>query len=156
MKQRASPRISLTLSLVLTYLLVGSGPVGCHRTAGRNTPTERRTQAAFLNQEFRIKFGQEMEIPETQLIITFASLLNDSRCPADVTCVWEGDAEILIKTHQAGAERAEIKLHTNQRLTQAQKYRQYVIQLVALNPSPRTDRKTQLSDYVATLLVKKE
>lgn len=156
MKEGLSPRISLVLSISLVCLLVDTGLVGCHSTTGSNTPTERRAQEASLNHEFHVTFGQEIEIREEQVTVTFASLLNDSRCPADVTCVWEGDAEILIQMRQAGAEVTELKLHTNQRFTQAEKYRQYVIQLVALHPYPRTDRKGQPSDYVATLLVKRE
>ena len=156
MKNRFSPRISLVLPFLLVCLLMDSGPVGCHSTTGRNTPTEGRTQEAFLNQEFRVTVGQEIEIREEQLTVGFTSLLNDSRCPADVTCVWEGDAEILIQVRQANAEMAEFKLHTNQRFTQAGKYRRYVIQLVALNPYPRTDREKQPSDHIATLRVQKE
>ncbi|SDG89218.1 hypothetical protein [Psychroflexus sediminis] len=30
-------------------------------------------------------------------IITFKSVLNDGRCPKKVTCVWAGEAEILIE-----------------------------------------------------------
>jgi hypothetical protein len=45
-------------------------------------------------------------------------------------------------------------LHTNG--TQAEKYQQYVIRLVALDPYPRTEVERKLSDYVATLLIKKE
>jgi hypothetical protein len=111
--------------------------------------------SAVLGREFKIKYGQELMVKGQGLKVKFASVVDDSRCPANVTCVWEGDAKILIGVSRANARRSRLELHTNQKYTQAGKYRQYVIRLVALDPYPRTGVERKLSDYVATLLIKR-
>src|SRR5262249_58503750 len=39
-----------------------------------------------------LAIGQEAPVEGTGLRILFRAVSDDSRCPADVTCVWEGDA----------------------------------------------------------------
>jgi hypothetical protein len=109
---------------------------------------------AVLGRKFKIKYGQELTLEGQELKVKFASLLDDSRCPADVTCHWAGDAKILIGMRRATAEEARIELHTLG--THSEKYQQYEIRLVALDPYPRTDVERKQSDYVATLLITKE
>ena len=139
--------ISLRIALSLVYVLFGIGYVGSNGATG---------SGAVLGREFKIKYGQELTVKGQDLKVTFASLLDDSRCPVNATCVWEGDAEILIGVRQAKREGSQIALHTNQKFSQAGKYQQYVIRLVALDPYPRTDLEPQPSDYIATLLITKE
>ena len=144
------------LVLLLTCVLFGAGYVGCNGVTGSGVRTEERTGEAVLEREFKIKYGQELTVKGEGLRVTFASLLDDSRCPVNATCVWEGDAEILIGVRQANAEESQLALHTNQKFSQAGKYQQYVLRLVALDPYPRMDFEHKPGDYTATLLIKKE
>jgi len=146
----------LAMVWLLTCGLLGAGYVGCNGVASSDARTEERTGEAVLEREFKIKYGQELTVKGEGLRVTFASLLDDSRCPINATCVWEGDAEILIGVRRANAEESQIALHTNQKFSQAGTYRQYVIRLVALDPYPRADVENKESDYTATLLIKKE
>lgn len=34
--------------------------------------------------------------------ITFVEVISDSRCPVDVTCVWAGEAKILLAVYEKG------------------------------------------------------
>ena len=43
-----------------------------------------------LNQEFALSIGQRASITGENLQIKFQEVLEDSRCPKDVTCVWQG------------------------------------------------------------------
>jgi hypothetical protein len=117
---------------------------------------EERTSEAVLERDFKIKYGQELTVKDQDLKVTFASLRDDSRCPANATCVWEGDATILISVRQANTEESPLELHTNRRFTQEGKYQQYVIRLVALDPYPSTNLEKQRRDYIATLHIRKE
>ena len=146
----------LAMVLLLTCILFGAGYVGCNGVAGSGARTEERTGEAVMEREFKIKYGQELTVKGQELKVTFASLLDDSRCPVNATCVWEGDAEILIGVRQANMEESQIALHTNQKFRQAGKYQRYAIRLVALDPYPRTDFETKPGDYIATLLITKE
>jgi hypothetical protein len=101
---------------------------------------------ANLEQESDIKIGQEMIIKSESLKIVFASIENDSRCPANVNCFWEGDAEVVLNVSKVGSssEGTTINLHANRKFVQSAKYQQYEIKLVFL------DREN-----VARIIVKK-
>lgn len=46
--------------------------------------------------------------------LTYLRLVNDSRCPPDVQCVWAGDAEIRLRWQPArGGSASEASLHTS-------------------------------------------
>jgi hypothetical protein len=152
MTRHGSPRILLGAARWLLCVLLAVGYVGC---IGAANHVEERTGEAVLEREFKVHYGQELTVKGHDLNITFASVLDDSRCPAHVKCVWEGDAKILMRVKQANAEESQLELHTNPRFTQQGDYQQYVIRLVALDPHPSSYFKTPQHDYIATLLVRK-
>ena len=45
--------------------------------------------------------------------LTYLRLVNDSRCPLDVQCVWAGDAEIALQWRAADGTTRALRLHTN-------------------------------------------
>lgn len=140
-------------------VLLSSGYAGRNGSNGSavvRVPFEAHTENAVLGQEFKIEYGQELTVEGQNLKVKFASLLQDSRCPTDVKCVWEGDAKILLSVRRGNAKKANMELHTNEQFTQAGKYQRYVIRLVALAPYPKTRLTQKQSDYVATLMIKKE
>jgi len=64
-----------------------------------------------LNQEFVLAPGQTVRIAETGYALTFERVAEDSRCPADVTCVWEGNAEVRVQMRTADGD-SLLKLNT--------------------------------------------
>jgi hypothetical protein len=46
--------------------------------------------------EIELNVGEEVTIPGTVLRIAFVGVSEDSRCPVDVVCVWEGNAAVDI------------------------------------------------------------
>ena len=93
---------SLGLLILLTFSSCQDDtllPV-CHTVSvSSNTPsgvTLKAGDSAFLNDE---------------LLITFAGVGADSRCPIDVMCFWAGDAEVKLKLKKGGMEK-EAVLHT--------------------------------------------
>ena len=150
--------LGILLAMVLSLMCVPLrfGYVAYNRSSGINAPIEEPSETAALGRTFKIKYGQEMTVKGQKLKVKFDSLLDDSRCPTDVKCVWEGDAKILISVRRANAGASNMELHTNAQFTQARKYQRYLIKLVALDPYPRTRAEEKQSDYVATLLIKME
>jgi hypothetical protein len=140
-----SLRSLLAIALPLMCVLFGGAYVGSNGATG---------SGAILGREFKIEYGQELTVKGQGLKVKFVSVADDSRCAVNATCVWAGDAKIVIGVRQANTEGSRIELHTNG--TPAEKYQRYVIRLVALDPYPRTDVERKPSDYVATLLIKKE
>lgn len=61
------------------------------------------TVSAEPGASFSLVPGQSALVKGTDTRITFKQVREDSRCPVDVTCVWEGDARIEIVISRGGA-----------------------------------------------------
>lgn len=103
-----------------------------------------------LGEPFALILG-ETAVLEDGLEVTFASLIGDSRCPADVQCVWEGNAEIEVEIVPAGGHPAFLRLNTNPGFATNATYGTHALALVNLEPYPRTDREMD-QPFVATLI----
>jgi hypothetical protein len=79
------------------------------------------------------------------LRITFTGVTSDSRCAVDVVCVWEGDAvsRLTLIEPALGAETRE--LHTSH--PRAVTYGRYQVELVRLEPEPRSTRTIPPESY---------
>jgi hypothetical protein len=60
-----------------------------------------------IGEPFRLRPGQSAKVED--LRIEFVAIASDSRCPPDVTCVWEGDAVVRLDVNGQTVE-----LHTHQ------------------------------------------
>jgi len=61
------------------------------------------TVAAEPGVAFSLSVGKTAVINGNGTRITFNEVRNDSRCPADVTCVWAGDAEVVVTISRNGS-----------------------------------------------------
>lgn len=50
-----------------------------------------------LGEEFLLPIGQEARITGENLRISFEDVIEDSRCPLNVTCIWEGRASSIVQ-----------------------------------------------------------
>ena len=144
---------SMNLSLLVLLVIL---PAGCpgHLT-GR--PPETNEPRVRLGQEFRLHVGQRATVDGERFSLRFVSVANDSRCPADVTCVWAGNAEVLVEAN-AGGSTASLKLNTlgGDKFPKDGKHQHYTVGLVGLSPLPRKDSRIKTTDYEATLVIRKE
>jgi hypothetical protein len=123
-------------------------------SGGGNGPT---SPTPGLNEEFTLAPGQSAAVNGTNVRLTFDRVSEDSRCPTDVTCVWEGDAVVVLKV-KVDAEETTREVHTQggePRLRKAP-VGNYVVTLVRLEPAPRSTSTIEPSAYRATLLVGRE
>ena len=90
---------------------------------------------------------------ETEITIKFDSLLNDSRCPVDLRCFWEGDAEV--KLHfKKGSDRADFTLHTAAAYFNSDTLLYgNIIKLIDLQPYPHSEIFYDQRDYIVKLVV---
>ena len=93
---------------------------------------------------------------DTGLEVTFEAVVEDSRCPAGVSCVWEGDAVVRIRIDGAGVKPSIHTLHTNERGTREIGHRDMRIHLISLTPLPTADGPPRAGDYRATLVARRE
>jgi hypothetical protein len=115
----------------------------------------RRAEVIRLGQEFDLKINQEAAIEGEGLAVVFESMLEDSRCPEGVDCIWSGNAKIRIRSSKQKHAPASIELNTNVG-PKGYSYLDYEIKLVALKPRPKADKPVQSDEYKATLIITKK
>lgn len=122
-----------TLAVLLLFPLapvVGCSPSGLPLSGGREAGA-----ATDLEVVFTLQVGDEREIPGTRLRLGFLGVAEDSRCPTDVECVWEGDAEVRLALTTENGNRELFSLHTSLEPRAARMGGAY-IELVELIPHP--------------------
>ena len=68
-------------------------------------PTAEQTMSLNLGAQARLADGSRL---------TYLRLVNDSRCPPGVQCIWAGDAEIELRWEPAGSGKSNtFSLHTS-------------------------------------------
>ncbi|MCI0389061.1 MAG: hypothetical protein MOB07_09910 [Acidobacteria bacterium] len=108
-----------------------------------------------LGQEFELKIDQEALLEGEGLTVRFDSVLEDSRCPEGVDCIWSGNAKIRLKSGKQKQTPATVELNTDAG-AKSSSYLNYEISLVVLKPRPKADAKVHPNEYKATLVVTKK
>jgi len=110
-----------------------------------------------VNEEFTLAPGQTATVNDAKVSVTFESVSEDSRCPVDVTCVWEGDAVVVLKV-KTTADEVTRELHTQGGEPRPRKAPagDHVVSLVRLDPTPRSSAPIEPSAYRVTLLLSRE
>jgi hypothetical protein len=101
------------------------------------------TLKVLINKEVTTKDG---------LRIAFVDLIEDSRCPKDVDCVWAGNARIKVRISPAtgSAESYVLNTTTSPRSIVIDGYE---IKFTALTPEPASNIRIRKDGYTATFVV---
>jgi len=136
------------LRLMTPFLFLAACASG---SSGPGTPTPA------VNEEFTLAPGQTAGIDGTNLRLTFEGVTEDSRCPVDVTCIWEGDAVVILKV-KVEADEVTREVHTQggAERSRTAPAGSYVVSLLRLDPAPRSSEPIEASAYRATLRVARE
>ncbi|HKG20274.1 MAG TPA: hypothetical protein VKC34_00130 [Blastocatellia bacterium] len=135
-------KISTLILLLILLLITGFS----QRSNGKGE--------ALLNAEFKLRVGREARIKGQGLTVSFSSVVEDSRCPQGVDCMWAGNAVAVLKLSRANADSITVELNTNLE-PKEKSYQQYEISLIALNPYPKKDSRIKREDYIGTFVVRK-
>ncbi len=110
---------------------------------------------ADLGQGFSLSIGQTAVIKGQNLQITLEDVIEDSRCPANVTCIWAGRASSTIKILQASSPYRMVltQLGLTDRYTTAT-YQEYQISFY-LRPYPTAGQTIRRDEYRLQLIVSK-
>ncbi len=106
-----------------------------------------------LGEEFELAVHQTAQMTAEKISVTFQEVLEDSRCPVDVTCIWAGLAKVSLHVAVSGQER-EISLSTSPPDNSAG-FENYTFWLIKVRPVPRADQTMDRSAYVVTVRVDK-
>ena len=106
-----------------------------------------------IEEEFILKFGQSTQIQyRDEFIIKFKDVVEDSRCPINVDCVWAGNAKILLKIAQTDYI-INSTLEPKEIYYSGQEGIQYRIKLISVSPYPNSEEKIILKNYSVRLIV---
>lgn len=101
---------------------------------------------------FTLAPGQAATIRGTNTRITFKQVREDSRCPVDVTCVWEGAAKIEIVVSREGTAEETRTMSLRPPGNEAQAGL-VTIRFVGLSPVPRQAEANRPKKYLAEFVV---
>ncbi|WP_280462051.1 hypothetical protein [Nocardia carnea] len=107
-----------------------------------------------LGTEFTLSGGDTAVLDAGRLTVLFRDVPEDSRCPAEVNCVWEGDATVLTEVTVDGTQSAH-ELHSNPQFPTDVLTGGYRIALRSITP-PGSASEIPLPDYRVNLLVTQE
>ena len=88
--------------------------------------------------------------------VTLLRVTDDSRCPINAFCIWEGNATVVLRFERAGSAPTETTLHTNARIgANAVTVAGAQYTLFGLTPAPVAGQVADPTRYVALLAIKR-
>ena len=108
--------------------------------------------AVGLGETFTIGVGQTARITGEDMTVTFNGVIGDSRCPQNVTCVWEGVASSKTTIVYQGKEYTIVL--NSPGLTEEAKvaFINYTLSY-SLNPYPIEGKEIASKDYRLTMVI---
>lgn len=116
---------------MLGFVLCAFGVLACAAGSGHGSEAASGGAGVALGEEFTLRVAETAQVAETGLRVGYVELVDDSRCPPEVTCVWEGDAVVRVSLSATGGiEPKRVELHTYTGQTQHVTYAGYRVALV--------------------------
>ena len=107
----------------------------------------------------KLQFGQSYQLEDLEL--KFVEVLQDSRCPKNVNCVWAGEVVISIDVFENGNKINQKKLSISAKsyiqnlLGNLFKSEGLTVSVFNVLPYPVSGKKTKLEDYYIQLDIRK-
>ena len=105
-------------------------------------------QDFVIGEEENFKWGNEYFSNDNTVKLTITEI-NDSRCPSDVVCVWQGEALVKIKVETSEINTIELSTFDNPKDT----VDSFSIELVQVSPYPISTKSIDLEDYTVKLKI---
>ena len=109
-------------------------------------------EGAFLTApvEVTLQHGETRAVEGTLLRVTFAAVLEGSRCPADVVCVWKGNGRVQVGIGAGTGPTFALQLNTSLE-PRAVDWNEVLVTLLELTPAPVSDTPIEVADYAVRL-----
>lgn len=102
--------------------------------------------------DIKVAYGKTERFDGGKLRVKFLDVIEDSRCPEGVNCIWAGNARIKIALSD-GDNSCEYEIETNGS-KQLIEYGGFVIELKSLEPNRKENDAIAIGDYIATFSIK--
>ena len=106
------------------------------------------------HQRVEVQIGKSATEQRSKVKVEFLEVIEDSRCPADVNCIWAGNAKIKIRVTKNGKSEV-IELNSGM-MNKDNAFGGYTFLLENLTPKPISDKQIDKSSYVATIMMSRE
>ena len=103
--------------------------------------------AAQTPEMLTVKMGQQKVDKMSGLRIKFVSVVEDSRCPVDVDCIWAGNAKIKVQV--VGQRMTKVFEFNTTIGPKGDMMDGWAIYLEELTPLPKSSKKTNSKLYTA-------
>jgi hypothetical protein len=109
---------------------------------------------ASYGENFDLRAGGTAALRDTPFSIRFERVVEDSRCPAGVNCVWAGEA--VVRLHlRSGADSSTVDLRTTDGPNREGSLQTFRVRLIRVMPAPRDGVQIKPDQYVATLSIQR-
>ncbi len=136
--------------LALVPLLIATA--ACSGSSDVDAVPDQSNALAGLPAEVVLGFGDEVQLDGSILRLSFADVLEDSRCPTDVTCVWEGNGKVRIGIAAGTGPTHPLDLNSTVD-PRAVDWNGVRVTLLEILPLPLSTGPIPLEDYTVRLLV---
>lgn len=139
------------MKIVFLFLLfLNSALLGC---ADPDIPC----QSFSLTEPTEISIGERIQHCEEPVAVTFQQVTQDSRCPTNVSCVWQGivEIELVIEVAEATESFLLSSYPPYQNVPGQVDFKGYRINFLDAFPYPHSTQKIQPEDYQVILLLEK-
>lgn len=130
---------------------IATAVTACGQVATAPGPSEVQYTVA-AGDTVTMRPGEIAYLPDGAINIVFRGVVQDSRCPIDVVCVWQGDAQVRLAVALARHAWERVDLHTSLE-PKAVEFEDYVIRLVDVAPSRRSNDSVRPADYSIRLAI---
>ena len=134
-------RKTLTLAAALVF-------IGCSGT----TEADYREPIVTLDApvEVTLRIGEVTKVGDSALNAELLHVVEDSRCPIDVTCVWAGNASVEVRLTVGTQPATTLRVNTATAPTSVD-YGTVTFSIVKVTPDPEQAVPTVPADYRVTL-----
>ena len=112
------------------------------------------TVTVELGEVFTIGVGDSAWITDEDMTLTFNEVVGDSRCPQNVTCVWEGEASVRVTMAYQGENYSIMLRQPGLTEIAEDKFIDYTLNY-SLNPYPREGEEISTDTYRLTITLTK-
>lgn len=128
------------LGLALPVLIA----MGCSESTAPGS--DRQDTLIAAAQEMTLRVGEEKAVPNSVVRLAFGLVVEDSRCPIDAVCVWQGNAMVELGIRAGMGPTQQIRLNTTLE-PRSTVWNGIRITLVELQPAPRAAEPTKPDAY---------
>lgn len=105
----------------------------------------------FLDLPIGLKIGETADI-DSELKMTLLEV-EDSRCPTDVVCVWQGTVSATVQFQKGAQDLGVFSIPMETLEENEQTFDGYYVRLTNVSPYPQSTEPIQATDYVLTFFV---